>query len=130
MANWSGKYKHIKSENLDDYMKEIGVDIATRTAAKAWSPDVEYKVEGDTYHIITSGLKSHHASFKLGVEQEEKAMDGRAVKSTYTLDGNTLTQIEKDGKGESKIVRVFNGDDLTVTITRGNLVATRQYKKA
>ncbi|KAK2705593.1 fatty acid-binding protein-like [Artemia franciscana] len=129
MANWSGKYKHIKSENLDDYMKEVGIDFATRTAAKAWSPNVEYKIEGDTYHIITSGLKEHKITFKLGAEQEEKAMDGRTVKSTYTLEGNTLTQIEKDGKGETKIVREFNGDELTVTITRGNIVAKRHYKK-
>lgn len=53
----------------------------------------------------------------MGEEFDEETLDGRKVKSTMTLDGNTLIQDQKGDKAH-KIIREFTDTDLT---------AVRQY---
>lgn len=77
------------------------------------SPTVELVKNGDTYTFnTTSTLKSSTFSFKLGEEFDEETLDGRKVKSTCTLAGNVLTQVQTGDK-PSTIIREFTDTDLT-----------------
>ncbi|XP_054745829.1 probable fatty acid-binding protein [Anastrepha obliqua] len=100
MAVWEGKkYKLEKSENFDEYMKELGVDMVLCKMGNSVSPTVELKKDGDNYSFTTtSTFKTTTVNFKLGEEFDEETLDGRKVKSVFTLDGNKLVQEQKGDK--------------------------------
>lgn len=77
-----------------------------------------------------STFKSTEINFKLGVEFDEITADDRKVKSTLTLDEEKLVHVQKwDGK-ETTLVREISGNNLTLTLTLGDIVSTRHYVKA
>lgn len=83
---------------------------------------------GDEYsYHTTSTFKSTVIKFKLGEEFDEETLDGRKVKSICTLDGNTLTQVQKTEK-TSIITRVFSETELNCTCVYGDVTCTRKYK--
>ncbi|XP_017062171.1 fatty acid-binding protein, muscle [Drosophila ficusphila] len=128
MAFVGKKYKLDKSENFDEYMKELGVGLVTRKMGNSLSPTVEVTKEGDTYTLTTtSTFKTSAISFKLGEEFDEETLDGRNVKSIITLDGNKLTQ-EQKGDKPTTIVREFNDGELITTLTIGSVKCVRVYK--
>ncbi|KAI8121845.1 probable fatty acid-binding protein [Lucilia cuprina] len=129
MACWEGKkYKLDKSENFDEYMKELGVGMVLRKMGNSVSPTVELKKEGDVYTFTTSStFKTSTISFKLGEEFDEETLDGRKVKSVCTMDGNKLVQ-EQKGDKPSTIVREFTDSELITTLTIGDVKSVRVYK--
>ncbi|TMW50136.1 hypothetical protein DOY81_004761 [Sarcophaga bullata] len=129
MACWEGKkYKLDKSENFDEYMKELGVGMVLRKMGNSVTPTVELKKDGDVYTFTTSStFKTSSITFKLGEEFDEETLDGRKVKSVCTMDGNKLVQ-EQKGDKPSTIVREFTDSELITTLTIGDVKSVRVYK--
>ncbi|XP_054158608.1 fatty acid-binding protein-like [Oppia nitens] len=130
MAEFAGKWKLDKSDNFDNFLKELGINFMMRKMAGTASPTVEISRDGDsfTFKTITS-IKTSSVTFTLGQEFEEERLDGKKVKSVMTLDGNKLIQTQVDNGKEVKYVREFNGDVLTVTSTANGVVCVRVYKR-
>ena len=62
------------------------------------SATVDISVDGDNWTIkTTSTFKNSELKFKLGEEFDEERQDGVKVKSTFTLEDNVLTQVQKGG---------------------------------
>lgn len=92
------------------------------------SPTCHLEKDGDEYSFHTvSTFKSSVMKFKLGEEFENETLDGRKVMTLITLDGNTMTQIEK-GEKKSEIVREFSDTELVVTCVYDNVESKRWYK--
>ncbi|XP_054746506.1 probable fatty acid-binding protein [Anastrepha obliqua] len=129
MAVWKGKkYKLEKSENFDEYMKELGIGMILRKMGNSISPTVELKKDGDNYSFTTtSTFKTTTVNFKLGEEFDEETLDGRKVKSVFTLDGNKLVQ-EQKGDKPSTIIREFTNSELVTTLTLNDVKSVRVYK--
>ncbi|XP_037952337.1 probable fatty acid-binding protein [Teleopsis dalmanni] len=129
MACWEGKkYKLDKSDNFDEYMKELGVGLVLRKMGNSVNPTVELVKDGDNYTFTTtSTFKTSAITFKLGEEFDEETLDGRKVKSVITMDGNKLIQ-EQTGDKPTTIVREFTADELIVTLTIGDIKSVRVYK--
>uniref|UniRef100_A0A667IGJ5 Cellular retinoic acid binding protein 2 n=1 Tax=Lynx canadensis TaxID=61383 RepID=A0A667IGJ5_LYNCA len=84
MPNFSGSWKIIRSENFEDLLKVLGVNVMLRkiAVAAASKPAVEIKQEGDTFYIKTSTtVRTTEINFKIGEEFEEQTVDGRPCKS-------------------------------------------------
>ena len=102
--------------------------MVLRKMGNSITPTVDLVKTGDDYAFNTvSTFKSSTIKFKLGEEFDEETLDGRKVKSVMTLEGNTLTQIQK-GDTLSKIVREFSDTELVVTLIFGDVTAKRWYK--
>jgi fatty acid-binding protein 3, muscle and heart len=102
--------------------------MVLRKMGNSVSPTVHLDKNGDEYSFHTvSTFKTTVIKFKLGEEFEEETLDGRKVKSTITLSGNTLNQTQKTEK-TSTIVREFGDNELVVTCTYGDCVSKRWYK--
>ena len=130
MAAWEGKkYKLDKSENFDEYMKEIGVGLVLRKMGNSVSPTVELKKndDGSFSFTTTSTFKTSTINFKLGEEFDEETLDGRKVKSVCTMEGDKLIQ-EQKGEKPTTIVREFTPTELTTTLTIGDIKSVRVYK--
>ncbi|KAJ6641298.1 Fatty acid-binding protein, muscle [Pseudolycoriella hygida] len=126
---WVGKkYKLETSENFDEYMKELGVGMVLRKVGNTIHPIIFLEQDGDEFtYYSQSTFKNFETKFKLGEEKEQETADGRKVLTTYTFDGNTLTQVEKCKKN-SVIVRVFSDTEMVATSTYGDVTSKRVYK--
>ncbi|XP_049638383.1 myelin P2 protein-like [Suncus etruscus] len=111
-----GTWKLISSEHFDDYMKALGVGIATRKLGNLAKPSVIISKKGDTITIRTeSAFKNTEISFKLGQEFEEITADNRKTKSIVTMTRGALNQVQKwDGK-ETTIKRMLVDGKMVVT---------------
>ena len=76
-----GVWEHVSDENLDDFLKEIGVGMAKRMMAKGMKPRLTIMENDGKWTIRSdSSLKKANIEFTPGVEFEETAADGRDVK--------------------------------------------------
>lgn len=105
-----------------------GVGVVLRKVGNTVHPTCWMEQVGDEfYYHNESTFKNYVLTFKLGEEKEQETADGRKVLTTFTLDGNTLTQVEKCKKS-SVIVRVFSETEMVATSTYGDVTAKRIYK--
>ncbi|XP_063707653.1 fatty acid-binding protein-like [Culicoides brevitarsis] len=129
--HWEGKkYKMVKSENFDEYMKVLGVGFATRKIGAAWKPFFELIKENDKQYIIrsTSSVKNVDLPFTVGVEFDETTTDGRNVKTTITFENeNKLVQVQR-GDVDSTIIREFTEKGLVATLKAKDVVCVRTYE--
>ncbi|CAH1997960.1 unnamed protein product [Acanthoscelides obtectus] len=124
------KYKLSSSEKFDEYMKALGVGLVTRKMGNAVSPVVELKKEGDEYVLSsTSTFKNVVLKFKPGVEFDQETPDGRKVKATINVDGNTLKEVQKNADGSTTTIdRTFTNDEVKMVMNINDITATRIYK--
>ena len=129
-----GEWKLTESINFDDFMKELGVNFVLRKLGNATKPNVTFTVNGDEWTFVTSSaVKTQTLKFKLDQEMDEETLDGRKVKTTFSLDGNKLVQTQRDK--DNNIVCVFTreitdkGELKAVGKTNG-VEMTRIYQKA
>uniref|UniRef100_A0A5K3FWA6 FABP domain-containing protein n=1 Tax=Mesocestoides corti TaxID=53468 RepID=A0A5K3FWA6_MESCO len=130
MEPFLGSWKLETSENFDDVMKELGVSLITRKIAQNISPILIVSSLGDGQYKMRSesAFKNTEFEFMLGEEFEEETPDGRIVRSTITIDGNTLKQVQVGNK-TTYIDRVVEGNKLKAVIQVGGAVSTRIYEK-
>ncbi|XP_051171492.1 fatty acid-binding protein, muscle isoform X2 [Leptopilina boulardi] len=122
------KYKLAQSENFEELMKALGVGLMTRKMGAAVSPIVEVTLDGDEYTMnTTSTFKNSEIKFKPGVEFDEETPDGRKVKTTITVDGDKMTQIQKGDK-DTIIEREFTPTEMKAIMKVDDIVCTRIYK--
>ncbi|XP_003782574.1 fatty acid-binding protein 9 [Otolemur garnettii] len=125
-----GTWKLVSSENFEEYLKELGVDAATRKLAMSMKPTIKISVNGETVNIkIESSLKNTEISFKPGEEFDETTPDNRKVKSTITLDNGTMIHVQKWLGKETTIKRKIVDGKMVMECTMNKVVSTRTYEK-
>ncbi|XP_036596912.1 fatty acid-binding protein 9-like [Trichosurus vulpecula] len=125
-----GTWKLVSSENFDNYMKELGVSLATRNVGGLAKSSVTISVNGDVITIKTESLFINtEISFKLGEEFDEVTADNRKVKSIITLENAALNQVQKWHGKETTIKRQIADGKMVVVCTMNNVVSTRIYEK-
>ncbi|XP_019383391.1 PREDICTED: myelin P2 protein-like [Gavialis gangeticus] len=126
-----GTWKLVSSENFDDYMKELGVGLATRKIGGLAKPKVIISMKGDVVTIRTeSTFKNTQFSFKLGQEFEETTADDRKVKSVITLEKGSLVHVQKWNGKETTIRRKLVDGKMVVECVMKGVICTRVYEKA
>ncbi len=117
MEVFFGSWKLTTSENFEPLMQALGVNAITRKAGNATKPTVTFSAvagEEGTYSMkTTSTFKNSEFNFKLGVEFDEKTLDGRRVKSTITIEDGHMKHINVGDK-ITEITRTVDGSTLTV----------------
>ncbi|XP_072043969.1 cellular retinoic acid-binding protein 2-like [Amphiura filiformis] len=130
-----GHYKLESSDNLEEFMKTLGVNIVLRKIGMSSYPDLTMEhIEGDHYKINEwTMIKSHIWDFTLGQEFKDKTVDGRNVLSTIRIEGDKLVQIEKPASGKGKIPsytwELKDNNDLHITYELEGVVCNREYKR-
>ncbi|XP_043919533.1 retinoid-binding protein 7 [Protopterus annectens] len=79
-VDYNGTWNMIKSENLDSYMKTLGIDFATRKIANLLKPQKVIQQNGNHFTIQTlSTFRNYNVEFTVGEEFEEdtKGLDNR-----------------------------------------------------
>ncbi|KAF6720620.1 Cellular retinoic acid-binding protein 2 [Oryzias melastigma] len=79
-ADFSGRWRMKSSENFEELLKALGVNVFLRkiAVAAASSPAVEIAQQGDNLSIKTStSVRTTHVSFTVGQSFSEATVDGR-----------------------------------------------------
>ena len=132
-----GRYRLVKSENFDEFMRKLGVGLVKRKLANSISPTNVIIVNDDgSYTIRTeSTVRTTELNFQLGLPFKEETLDGRITTTTATRIGNVLTldQLGDQAKGEmsTKHIRDFQdgGDKMLMTLVASDVVCNRHYEK-
>ncbi|CAG2170178.1 unnamed protein product [Oppiella nova] len=129
MTDFSGTYKLVSHDNFEALLRELGASEEIIAKLNQNTSDLEITQNGSAYTIKNvSPNHTREISFELGKEFDETRADGSTVKSTVTLDGNKLIQIQK-GEKELKIVRELDSNELKITATAGSVEAHGVYAK-
>ncbi|XP_048364016.1 myelin P2 protein-like [Sphaerodactylus townsendi] len=125
-----GSWKLVSSENFDDYMKELGVGLATRKLGSLARPKVKISMKGDVVTIRTeSAFKNTEIAFKLGQEFEETTADNRKTKTVITLEKGSLVQVQKWNGKESTIRRKLVDGKMVVECIMKGVTCSRVYQR-
>ncbi|KAJ8312421.1 hypothetical protein KUTeg_009794, partial [Tegillarca granosa] len=111
-----GKWKLDRSENFDDFLKALGLNVVFRKMASAAKPVIEIKVDGDTVKIISKvSFFNQVMSFKLD-EDYKQSFEGLEMNCRSRWeDGKLITDAKpvNEGKGKpQKFIRERKNDEL------------------
>ncbi len=128
MVQHAGKYKQTKEDKYEDFLKELGLNLMMRKAAKASTPLMEIsEVSPGKWKMVTSTkMKAVEIVFESGKPLEEKTADGRDVTTTVTIDGNKWTTVQKNKKAggpDVTVIREFSDEGIDVQFMTGKAVA-------
>uniref|UniRef100_A0A3P9IG40 Cellular retinoic acid-binding protein 1 n=1 Tax=Oryzias latipes TaxID=8090 RepID=A0A3P9IG40_ORYLA len=132
VEQFAGTWTLASSENFDEYMKAVGMGFATRQMGNITKPNLVIQVGADGLISMKaeSTFKTTEIKFRLGEEFDETTVDGRNVKSTFTLDNGKLVQKQNwDGK-TSTLEREIQDGKLIAKCIMDDVVAVRTYEKA
>ncbi|XP_066480034.1 myelin P2 protein-like [Tiliqua scincoides] len=125
-----GTWKLVSSENFDDYVKELGVGLATRKLGSLAKPKVIISMKGDEITIRTeSAFKTTQITFRLGQEFHETTADNRKTKTVVNLEKGALVQVQKWNGKESTIRRKLVDGKMVVECSMKGTTCTRVYTK-
>ncbi|CAK8673485.1 unnamed protein product [Clavelina lepadiformis] len=127
-----GKWKVEKSENFEEYMKKIGVNVALRKMGALASSNSEITDEGGNKVRINtqSTFKSANILFPIGEEIDEETMDGRKVKSSMVWEGsNKLHQIQLWDNRKATQDWIYEDDKLILKLECEGVICSRIHSR-
>ncbi|XP_063341793.1 fatty acid binding protein 4b [Pelmatolapia mariae] len=126
-----GTWTLVNSDKFDEYMKAVGVNYTTRQMGILAKPNVVISMGDDGFITLKSvtTFKTTEFKFKLNEECDEDTPDGRATKTTMTIEDGKLVQKQAwDGK-TTRIEREIEDGKLIAKCYMDDVVAVRTYKK-
>ena len=129
-----GKYQFIKSENLEKFMRGLGVGYIVRKLANQCRPLVTISQYGnDVWTMETeSVIVTTEIKFEMGQQFEEITADGRKVMSTLTVTAPNTVHHEMLGTGGGKdsfCTREFTEEKMKCVCNVGDIVTTAWYMR-
>uniref|UniRef100_A0A8C8K441 Cytosolic fatty-acid binding proteins domain-containing protein n=2 Tax=Oncorhynchus tshawytscha TaxID=74940 RepID=A0A8C8K441_ONCTS len=127
IADFSGTWKMKTSENFEELLKALGVNVFIRKIAVA--------AQGESLSIQTStSVHTTHVSFTVGQSFNETTVDGRLCTSTphWETDSKiSCEQILQKGEGPKTAWtrEVTNDGELILIMSAEDVVCTRVYQR-
>ena len=127
------------ADNVDGYLKAIGVNIWKRKMTKNMTSTQTISInDNGTWNIVTNerpkivpkSLSKYNNSetyFELGIEFDEIDPNGKEVKSIASVQGNKLIIEQKRASVTSTIVRTFNVGQMVMTMEAKGVTCTLAY---
>ncbi|KAL5015929.1 hypothetical protein ScPMuIL_005518 [Solemya velum] len=130
--HFAGKWSLEKSENFEDFLKEVGVNFFLRKLAARGTPVQTITVDEDKIGIATAtAFHTQSDAFKLGQEFEEERQ-GMKMKVLPKWEDNKLIMEKFPIDSPVKPHKVFRekvGETMLMTIEIGNVICKRWFKK-
>ncbi|CAF3307238.1 unnamed protein product [Rotaria sp. Silwood2] len=106
-----GTWDHVRSENLDDFLKEVGVPMLIRMMATRSNPRVVISEKDGVWTIRTETiLKTQTTTFTPGVEFTDTTPGGQQVQTLIVFENGTWIQRITDPKVKETVVKRFVND--------------------
>ncbi|XP_070576162.1 sodium/calcium exchanger regulatory protein 1-like [Ptychodera flava] len=131
MSQLTGKWKHDRSENLEELLAAMDVGMVMRKLAGSTSPTVDIAVADDGTWTIkaATAVKTMTSTFKLGEPFEESGPDGKKRK-VASLENDVLTVKVVDDPAGAVVIREVVDGQMIMTMTKGSVTAKRIFNRA
>jgi len=131
MEPFLAKWKLESSDNFDDYMKAVGIGLATRKIAGSQKPVHVFIAEPDGSYILRaeSAFKNVDVKFRLGEEFDETTADGRKAKTVIRMEGAKMIQDQKADVHSLITREITDPNTMLCTFVAGGVTSTRTFKK-
>ncbi|CAF4821495.1 unnamed protein product, partial [Rotaria sp. Silwood1] len=127
-----GTWEHVRSENFEGFLKEMGVPMAIRLLAKSMSTRLVINENNGIWTLRTEmPLKTKSISFTPGIQFQDTTPDGSEVQTVVRFeDGKWVQTLSgKNGK-ESMVTRFIDDQGLQqIEMTSGTVKARRWFKR-
>ncbi|XP_063054262.1 cellular retinoic acid-binding protein 2a [Engraulis encrasicolus] len=135
IPDFAGNWKMKSSENFEELLKALGVNVMLRkiAVAAASKPQVEISQEGEQLSIKTStSVRTTHITFKVGESFTEATVDGRPCTSfprweTESKISCEQTLVKGEGPKTGWTREITNDGELILTMSADDVVCTRVY---
>ena len=144
MAGFNGKWKLVSSENAEAFFSAVNApedlkqklrDLAVehKTNPDIYQEEIKLDAGAGTVHRIVyvkGAVLKDSGVVKLGEEHDGKAY-GKPAKVTVTLEGeNKIVKKEHGADFTSTHALELSGNEITLTMTSGSVVAKEKYVRA
>ena len=134
MEKFLGTWNFVESTNFDNYLQGLGIAYPLRKLASLTSPTVTIKQEttDGLYSVTTDAkIRSVTTAFQLGKVVDERTVDLRLLRSTFSLDkDNCLVLTSTDRYGVTSIdTRCVMGNLMQVAMEVKGVTASAKFKK-
>jgi len=133
LGSLAGKWKQVRQENLEGYLKEVGMNIAKRKLVLAMSPTMEITVDGINFVILNNTtFTKQEMKFTIGTPFETDMpgiIDGK-FEASPSLDGDKIIMDVVIAGKPTHIIRELVGEELVMTMTCGDVTCKRFFGKA
>ncbi|CAF3397192.1 unnamed protein product [Rotaria socialis] len=127
-----GTWDHVADENMDEFMKELGVGMAMRVLAKGIKPRIMISENNGKWTLRSeSTLKKKSVEFIPDVEFDDTTPDGREVKTIIRFKNGAWehTTHEKSGKEWTATRYVNDEGQQQVDMKYESVTAHRRFKR-
>ena len=132
MSVFIGKWKLDRSENFEEYLKQMGVNLPMRKAASMMTPTCEIDSHGEEFTIKMNVpvITLHVQRFMMGKPFDDMLPDGTKQGTLVIQEGNTLIfrEVEKSDPPHL-ITREVRGDEMVMTCVKGDTNCRRIFKR-
>ncbi|XP_043230119.1 fatty acid-binding protein-like [Amphibalanus amphitrite] len=130
MPDYNGVYKLVSSENFDEFLKAMGLNMLMRKAATSGTSTITVSVSGDHWKLKQDNkVRSNEMEFDIGVPREVKTLTGKTATTVVTKEGDTLLERRSGDGKQPEVVRHFTDSQLTVTMKLDGVTAVRVFQK-
>ncbi|XP_071486997.1 fatty acid-binding protein-like [Diadema setosum] len=133
MSQLVGKWKLVRSDNFEEYLKKMGVNAPMRKLAIHMYPTCEITRNGDQFAIKMNVpvITIHEQQFTLGTAFEDLLPSGEKQMTVATLESeDKLKLIQEEESDEPHIVvREVVGEEMVMTCSKGSVSCTRVFKR-
>lgn len=132
MSVFYGKWKLDRSENFEEYLKQMGVMLPMRKAASMMTPTCEIDVVGDEFTIKMNVpvITLHVQKFTIGQPFDDLLPDGTKQNTIVVQEGNSLVFREVEKSDPPHLVtREVQGDEMIMTCVKGDVTCRRIFKR-
>ena len=131
-SNFAAKWKLVSSENLEEFLKKIGMNIVKRKIAVKVKPENEIKLtdKGFTF-IVRSTVKNSEDTYEWGKVQDDADPVGEKGTQVWKMEGDEMVgefTYEKSGL-KIVIVRKIVEGKMVQTMTLDGLECVRVFEK-
>ena len=134
MSGLIGKWKLVRSENFEEYLKEMGVNTPMRKLAVHMYPTCDITRDGDAKFCIKMNvpvITIHEQRFTVGEPFEDLLPNGMKQMTIARLESeDKIRFIEHEATDQPHIVeREVVGDEMVMTCTKGSVKCTRIFER-
>ncbi len=134
MVQFAGKYKLSKEEHYEDFLKAIRINAWLAKAARAAPQTLDVVQEGPNYRVVTTTFMRtmNEETYVFGQTFDRETGDGRNVETTYSIDGDTWTKVERDKSPvgpDVMVVSAYSNEGIDTTIYVNDIVCKIFYKR-
>ncbi|KAM3865185.1 fatty acid-binding protein, intestinal [Diretmus argenteus] len=130
---FNGTWKIDHSENYDEFMQQMGVNMVKRKLAAHDNLQMTIEQTGDKVHVKeSSAFRTLKIDFTLGVPFEYSLADGTELAGAWCMEGDMLkgTFTRKDNGKQLIATRIIQGDELIQSYSYEGVDTKRIFKRA